>query len=247
MKKYEKEFDKYITNFDKSIKQVRYKYHHSYEVSHLMEELSNRLKLSKEKTRIATIIGLLHDIGRFPQAQKYGICSDEITKVDHASLGNDYLFRKKHIRDFIKTDKYDDIIECAIENHNKYEIKNNVNNKNLLFCKMIRDTDKIDILRVISLEYTYTYDKSNVSQGVKESFNHNQTILNKKVLTESDRVLALSALVFDINYKESLELLIEKKYLDAFFDCITPKDDSKQELKQIKEYLNKYIKEKLKC
>ena len=154
-KKSELAFDKYISNYDKSVKQIRFKYFHSYRVEKLMKKLAIALGLSKEEVKIAELIGLLHDIGRFEQIKKYGDCSDVKTGIDHADESCIYLFDNNHIRDFIEDDKYDSIIEDAIKYHNKIKIDDSIVGKNLLFSKMIRDMDKVDIYRVLSEEYSF--------------------------------------------------------------------------------------------
>ena len=52
MELFEKAFEEYISNYDMNVKQIRYKYHHSYKVEGLMEELAKRLNLNDEETYI---------------------------------------------------------------------------------------------------------------------------------------------------------------------------------------------------
>jgi len=58
------------------------------------------------------------------------------------------LFEDGLIRNFIVDDKYDDIIRVAVFNHNKLEIEAGLNEKSMLFAKIIRDADKLDNFRV---------------------------------------------------------------------------------------------------
>ena len=244
-KKSELAFDKYISNYDKSVKQIRYKYHHSYEVEKLMKELSNKLGLEKEETEIAELIGLLHDIGRFEQIRKFGKCSDVETGVDHADESCVYLFDEKHIRDFIKDTKYDDIIKDAIKYHNKYEIDINVTGKNLFFSKMIRDMDKVDIYRVLKEEYKADFNKEEISKNVYGSFMKHETIDSHNKKTATDGVLAHLAFIYDINFKESFKILKNTKYLEEYYETITPEKDSIEEFEKIKNEINKFIEEKI--
>ena len=136
-KKSELAFDKYVSDYDFNVPGIRYKYTHSYRVEKLMKRLATRLNLTEEEMKIAELIGLLHDIGRFEQIRKYGLSSDSKTHVDHADESCIYLFDSGHIRDYIDTNIYDEIIEDAIRNHNKYIIDANLKGDNLLFTKMI--------------------------------------------------------------------------------------------------------------
>ena len=78
-------FEQYISKFDLNNEKVRWKYLHSYRVAFLMEELARKLKLSKNEIIVAYILGLFHDIGRFPQLDKFDSYND--LNIDHGDLG----------------------------------------------------------------------------------------------------------------------------------------------------------------
>ena len=241
MELFEKAFEEYISNYDMNVKQIRYKYHHSYKVEGLMEELAKRLNLNDEETYIAKLIGLLHDIGRFEQVRVYKKCSDVKTGVDHADESVKYLFDKGHIRDFIKDDKYDQIIKDAIKNHNKFEIDKKVKYKNLMFSKMIRDMDKVDIFRVLSEEYKYDFDKDTISDKIKEAINNKRTVNTHDIKSSADKVLSYCVFLYDINYKESFEILRETENFKKMFKMVTPINGSEDKLEEIKNYYYKLI------
>ena len=169
--KFEQAFDNYIKNYDMNVKQIRYKYHHSYRVKELMLKLATILNLSDKEKEVAEVIGLLHDIGRFEQIRKSGDCSDVKSGIDHADESCIYLFDNNHIKDFYDDEKYYEIIKKAIKNHNKYKIEPNLKEIELLFVNMIRDMDKVDIFKVIADEYSFVYDKNEISKEVIDTFN----------------------------------------------------------------------------
>ena len=96
------EFNKYTDEYDKSIKQINLKYNHSFSVMDLMGELAFRLDLDKEKIELARVIGLLHDIGRFPQFMKYNSFSKLFRWLFVIFLISFYLFpiRNRKVHDF---------------------------------------------------------------------------------------------------------------------------------------------------
>ena len=243
-KKSELAFDNYISNYDKRIKPIRYKYYHSYQVEELMKKLALRLGLTKEEIKIAELIGLLHDIGRFEQIKKYGMVSDVKTGVDHADESCIYLFDKGHIRDFIETNKYDEIIKDAIRNHNKYEIDKKLTGKNLLFTKMIRDMDKVDIYRVLSTEYKISFDKDKINKKVYDSYMKHKSVDSHDRKTETDAVFAHTAFIYDINFKESFEILKETNYLNDYLNTIIVKNNSENEFERMKKEIYNFIKSK---
>ena len=228
-KKSELAFDNYFSYYDKNEKQIRFKYYHSYRVEELMKELAIELKLSKEEIEIAQLIGLLHDIGRFEQIKKYGDCSDTLTGTDHADESCIYLFEEGHIRDFIEDNKYDEIIKDAIKNHNKLEIDKNLKGKNLLFTKMIRDMDKVDVYRVLSEEYKGYFSIKEISKKVYDSFINYKTIDSHFKKTETDEFIARLAFVFDINFKESIVILDKTNYFNDYLNTIEIENKNEKE------------------
>ena len=84
-------FSEYLNNYDKNDSKIRLKIKHTYEVVNQSEYISKSLKLDEENIKIAKIIALLHDIGRFEQIK---VTSDFIDtdKLDHADFGAKVLF-----------------------------------------------------------------------------------------------------------------------------------------------------------
>ena len=80
------EFIKYTKNFDLSNNRIKGKQEHSLRVMRISEEIAKRLNWKKEEIEIATLIGLLHDIGRFEQYQEFKTFHDS-RSVDHGDLG----------------------------------------------------------------------------------------------------------------------------------------------------------------
>lgn len=248
MDKIELAFDNYVKNYDKRKKEIKLKYKHSYKVKDLMEELSDKLKLSKEDKILASQIGLLHDIGRFEQIKKYNVCSDTKSKIDHADESSIYLFDKCRIRDFIEDNKNDEIIKDAIKNHNKFEISKDVTGRNLFFSKMIRDMDKVDIYRVMSEEasFDFTFDKNEIDNEVLNTFQNHKPIKIKENKRKTDHILIQLAFIYDFNFKESIEILQRTKYLDNYINKIKCEKNSIEEFNKIKKEIYEYLDKKRK-
>ena len=139
-------FNDYIKQFDSEDGSILLKITHTYQVVNLSEYIAKEQGLDEEGINLAKLIALLHDIGRFKQVTVQRSFSDKT--FDHADYGNKILFEEKLIRDFIKTEQYDEIIRKAIYNHNKYKIEDGLNELEELQCKIIRDADKLDNFRV---------------------------------------------------------------------------------------------------
>lgn len=239
------EFEKYISNYDINQMEISLKYHHSYEVAELMAELAYRLDLSCEQLELAKIIGLLHDIGRFEQFKKYQSFNDK--NVDHADESCNYLFKDKHIRDFIEIDKYDEIIEKAIRYHNKLELPDDLNEEVLLFSKMIRDMDKVDIYKQLAIHYQYEFKANDVTVECLRDFQQEKSINKKDKKTKTDATLIVLSFIFDINFEESFDILVSTDNFDLFLSTIEVAEDSEKLWRKVREIcfdkINRGIKE----
>ena len=214
------EFTNYVNNYDINDYHIKYKYNHSIRVEKICEALAYALNFNEEDTYIIKTIGLLHDIGRFEQLKLTGSYSDN--EFDHGAYGAMILFKEGLIEKFNVDPKYYDIIEFAIINHNKYQISDTDDKRKLMFAKLIRDADKIDIFDA----YTYlkAYNISNIDDEVTNEvaiqFKKHETINRKIRKTKADLLLSVIAFVYDINYKECLEIIDEQHYLDEYLKNI---------------------------
>ena len=227
------EFNKYTDNFDRNDKDINLKYNHSLAVMDLMKELSFRLNFSKEDIELAGLIGLLHDIGRFQQLKDFNSFSDK--NVDHAEAGADFLFKEGHIRDYIEDNKYDNIIEKSIRNHNRYKIEDGLNDRELLFSKMIRDMDKVDIFKQHAVHYPGVFNADEVTEDVLKQFKDEQPIDKNYRKTKTDGTLLVLSFVFDINFNESYDILVETDNFDLYLSTVELSENSEKLWNKIKE------------
>ena len=228
-------FENYMINYDKNNYLIALKYVHTYKVVDLMAELAFRLNLDSEHLELAKVIGLLHDIGRFEQIRKFNVISDKATDTDHANESCVYLFDNGHIRDFIKDNKYDSIILKAIINHNKLKIENGLSSEELMYAKMIRDMDKIDIFRVLATNYPDSFNASQVTEEVLKSFSLHESVDNNLVKTDTDKTISRLSFIFDINYDESLDILVSTDNFDLYLATIDVDSNSEKLWKKLRE------------
>jgi len=234
-------FDRYVKSFDFNTNGIEYKYYHSYRVQKYCELISDRLNLSEKDKKLASIIGLLHDIGRFYQLEEYETYNDR--KFDHADYGAKLLFEDNLIEEFgVNKDVYE-IIRKAVKNHNKYEIEAGLNEKELFFAKLIRDADKIDILNAFSSIRVLEIQECDeqISEKVKEEFFNNVTVRSVNVKHKNDKVICMLAFIFDINFEESFKIIKEEKFIEKFYEAI----EHKEIFKEYFDYANKYLEEVL--
>ena len=250
----EKSFQEYLKNYDINDGSIALKIKHTYEVVKKSEYIANGLRLDKENIELAKIIALLHDIGRFEQIKEFGEFNDK--KIEHAEFGVKVLFDNGLIRKFMDENKYDNIIYKAIYNHNKYKIEENLNEKELLQCKIIRDADKLDNFRVkekdkiedmfpkIYNENTINYET--VSEKVYEDFIQHKCIKLEDRKTIIDYWVCVIAFIFDLNFNISLQYVKENNYIDVLVDRIEYKNkNTKQKMEDIRKWAKEYIDDRI--
>lgn len=228
--KAEKEFKKYLKNYDNNDDRVKLKTVHTYGVVKASEFLAKELKLDEENYNLAKLIALLHDIGRFEQTKMSKDVYDtaDRTFFDHAEYGVKILFEDNLIRNFVAEDKYDNIIYKSILNHNKLKIQtNDLNDNELLHIKIIRDADKIDNFRVkltesfkvlLGTSDTDIIFNAQISDKVYETFMNEELINVPDAKTCLDRWATYIAFIFDMNFKESLEYLNDNDLVNKCFN-----------------------------
>lgn len=239
------QFKKYFETFDVKDKRIAMKISHSYHVADLGRKLGKRLDLNEEELVLSETLGLLHDIGRFIQYEKMKSYNEVKTNINHGQEAINYLFQEGHIKDFGIPEKYYDIIKKAIFNHNKFEIEEGLNEKELFFAKLLRDIDKIDIFRQDATSSTLkNYDKP-INKQVKKAFYNHTLVDNINIKTPSDAIVGELAFIFDINFKESYELLYDTDNLELFLTMIEVNKECTSEFDLIKKEIRKFLEERL--
>ena len=241
-----KEFNSFVKQYDLEFPKMQRKYKHSYRVMENSKNIAQSLNLTDSEIEIATLIGLLHDIGHFEEIKVRDILKEN-TKMDHGDLGVEILLKDEYIRKFIEEEKNDNIIMKAIKNHNKFKIEDGLSEKELLFAKIIRDADKLDIFYEgaeifwTNREELEEINNSKISDKVLAEFRDNIVIDRKDTVTKVDRILSIVSFIFDINYKYNFKVLKEKKYINRILDKFSFKDEvTSGQIEEVSKIVNDY-------
>ena len=241
-------FREYVKNYDISNKKINLKIAHIERTSSISRKIAEKLNLNEEEVKLAELIGLLHDIGRFEQVKRYNTFVDKIS-INHAKLGAEILFEENKIRDFIEDNKYDEIIKIAILNHNKSpKDLNYLSQEEELYSKIIRDADKIDIMYILTFEEKQVawekadVEKDEITDEIYREFFEDNCINYKNIKTSADILVANFAYIFDFNYNFSLKVIKDEDYLSKIYNRFNFKDDETNErIKKIYEYAIEYM------
>ena len=231
---------------------VRLKIVHTMHVVDIMEQLAESLRLNQEQTDLAWLIALLHDIGRFEQVRIYETFIDA-DSIDHAKYGVKVLFEEGHIRDFIEETTYDDMIRQAISYHNMFRIPADITEEVRFYSDLIRDADKLDILRVnveSSPEILFQDHIENIRQyeiceAAMEDFMNCRVVMHKHKKTAIDHVIGHASLAFELVYTPSYEIAKKQGYLDRILAFASDNPVTQQQFEQLRDCMKQYIDSRL--
>lgn len=240
IQKVRKEFIKYAKTFDLKNINIMRKFHHSFRVMGFAMDIAKFLNLSEEDIKLASIIGLLHDIGRFQQWTKYETYCDD-KSVDHADLGYTILCTDHFIDEFVDDEEEKKIILVAIKNHNKYKVEDGLSEREILMAKIIRDADKLDIMKE---QGTITKNIDFINPELLEAFDKKELCYNELVNDEVDNILRMLSFVYDLNFKYSYEYLINNNIIQDKIHLISCYYDNEKLLKDLENKLLIYLKER---
>lgn len=205
---------------------IKIKIDHTLRVCKEIKDIGESLRLSGEQLQIAEVIALLHDVGRFEQMAKYKTSVD-ILSEDHARLSvkiindNDIL---RYFDDFTR-----EIMKCSIANHNKMEIPAELSDECLLFTRLLRDADKIDIWYVVTEYYKNKGstkneyielglpDKPEISDEVCRDLLEGSIVRTVNLQSLNDMKLLQLGWVYDINFRRSFQIIREREYIKKIY------------------------------
>lgn len=268
-------FAEYVRNYDPSDEKIKLKIDHTYRVAGLCQRIAESLGLSEPDVDIAWLLGMLHDIGRFEQIRRFGIFNDA-QSVDHAEFGADLLFKEGLIRKFaegyyeecelarsgneeaeqiIKNNEYHNkdtgLLELAIRQHNKYRVKEDLTERQRMFCDILRDADKVDIFKVnadIPMEIIYDVTTEELKSGViskevLESFYKRETVLKSVRKSAVDHIVGHISLLFELVYKESYRQAKEQGYVYKLLDFKSDVPEVNAEFGDMRKYVDEFLME----
>mgnify|MGYP000822784866 CR=1 FL=1 len=268
-------FAEYVRNYDPSDEKIKLKIDHTYRVAGLCQRIAESLGLSEPDVDIAWLLGMLHDIGRFEQIRRFGTFND-VQSVDHAEFGADLLLKEGLIRKFaegyyeecelarsgneeaeqiIKNNEHHNkdtgLLEMAIRQHNKYRVKEDLTERQRMFCDILRDADKVDIFKVnadIPMEIIYDVTTEELKNGiitkeVLESFYKKETVLKSVRRSAVDHIVGHISLLFELVYKESYRQAKEQGYVYKLLNFKSDVPEVNAEFDDMRKYVDEFLME----
>ena len=214
-------------------------------------ELAKFLHLPTHDVELAEIIGLFHDVGRFRQYSIYKTFNDADSE-DHADLALKVIDELEFFNELAAQDY--ELVKFAIQNHNKKTVAPTDDERKILFAKIIRDADKLDIYRVLepflaqaNVDKMPNFIKSggnlvaDISPDFVENFVTGKQADYRKIRTNGDRKIVRLMWLYDVNFSWTMRKIVERGYIDKIVSNL-PMDERIAEGVRL---LMKHVEEKL--
>ncbi len=232
-------------------KNLRLKIEHTHNVRANITDIGKALSLTEERVMLAEAIALFHDIGRFPQYEQYRTFEDS-KSVNHGLLGSETLLKEKVLQELTGEERH--LIVQSVKFHNVFKIPRLEDENLIFFVKLIRDADKLDILRVFIEYYESPQeqrasatafglpDMPEYSKEILERLYNKEKVSYSMLRTLNDFKLMNLSWTYALHYKASYLLLLKKGYMDRIIEHLP----AAEEITGVVLSLKKFVDEKLK-
>ena len=145
------------------------------------------------------------------------------------------------------------LIEKVIRLHNVFQLPDDLTERELRFATILRDADKLDILRVNvetprSAIYGVQEDifmESGVSDEIYEEILQCQNLNRSLMKTPADLMVGHISFVFGLVYPVSVRLMKEQGYLETVLQFPSRNKRTRQRFAEIRKVVHKYMDERI--
>jgi len=230
----------------KLIPLIQLKLGHSLNTADYSRDMGKDMRWSQSDILTAETLGLLHDIGRFPQLVEFGTFSDT-SSINHGELGYK-IVKQFNILSPLAEEDQSRILD-GIHYHNLLKIPQHINSDSLRFVKLVRDADKLDIFRVISdsirnnrlddyPEITLNIDIDGpVNPSALAQVLNKQIVSYKNVKSLADFGLTQLSWIYDINYKFTFQQIFERRIIEQVTELLPEEKEVQKVVRAVKTFI----------
>lgn len=269
-------FKKYTENYDIDNPKVKLKVTHTYRVAGLCEGIARSLELSEKEIDLCWLMGMLHDIGRFEQLRRFDTFIDS-KSINHAHFGVELLFDEGLINDYVSISGFQPLqtleeepsrgvifegssqggalpdelklLRTAVYNHSSLKLPEDLTEKETLFCNILRDADKIDILKANSdfaLEDIYNCTRaellsSPVGREVMAAFDKGGAIPSSIKVHPTDYIVGHIAMCNELVFPYSRAKIKEQGYLKKMMYFESENEETQRDFEYIRSKMKEFI------
>ena len=224
---------------------------HTRRVRDEMRYLTDTLSLNDSDTLIADTIALLHDTARFEQFVKYRTYADA-KSFNHSTRAVDILTEHGVLE--CLSDSERKIIEAAIACHGAKELCDKLDDGALMFTKLIRDADKIDIFRVAIKNY-HEFERcpeglvqdipepnsGGWTDAVLQAMMNRQPVGYDQLRTINDVKLLQMGWIFDVNFPQTLKRMHDLGHIEKIISLLPEHKQLQKAAQTVRAYMDEKI------
>lgn len=225
---------------------IRLKINHSKKVSEDITLISSAERMPEADVALAGTIGILHDVGRFPQYKQYRTFKDSIS-INHGELGSQIISTGRALKGLSPEESA--LVCTAVRYHNTHKVPHLGDERAETFIRLIRDADKVDIWRVLLEEFFEVAPEQRATAaglslpdarlctpGLVALLNERRVIMLSQLRNIRDFILMLASWCYDINFGTSFRLLIDRGYFERYLSILSEDADASSAVVRVKNY-----------
>lgn len=196
------------------------KLRHSFRVAGEAGFLAREMGLDARSVDVAETLGLLHDVGRFPQFREFRTFYDAAS-VDHGELGWETV-KRAGILDPLEDEARLAILD-GIRFHNKKEVPSGIRPSSLAMVRLVRDADKLDVFELVQ-DYLdrgtirellpRIPDTGGISGELLDTLGETGRASYSQVRSVPDFLLVQLSWVFDLNFQPTFRRILERRVIE---------------------------------
>jgi HD superfamily phosphohydrolase YqeK len=248
-------FQKYTEGFypedEEGRRNITLKVEHTRNVCRLIVRIGQAESLGEDRLLLAETVALFHDLGRFPQYAQYRTFKDSAS-VNHGKLGAEILAKEGVLRDLRRDEQ--EVILSAVRFHNAFALPDIKDPDTLLFLRLIRDADKLDIWRIF-IEFHEGAEeqwKGSAGLGLPDLPGYSAEIIDaigkrriaslQSMKCRNDFILLQLSWIYDLNFKTSFPILREMNVIDRFVRFLPRTTEIEGLSRDLREYVGMRLK-----
>lgn len=229
---------------------IRLKEEHTARVCSNIRMLGESLGMSDQEMRLLDAIALLHDVGRFPQYVRYHTFNDRASE-NHALLGLRRICIRGILADLNQPERR--YIARSVAYHNSALLPVSSDQQSLLYIKLVRDADKLDIWKtaidyyegigrqVGAINEFGLADQPYCSPDVLAAFNERRIVFFEDIRSLNDFKLLQISWVFDLNFPATYRAVREGRFIENIKSSMPVTRELNAALKEAEDYVARHL------
>jgi len=230
-------YDSYVSEFSSEDPEIQINIdlikEHAYRVVENVNELGLSINVEESDLFLLETAALLHDVGRFEQLIQNGNYTDSLA-LNHIQLGLNVI-EQHEVLTSLEDEEKNLVIDC-VKMHDLSVLPKITNERALALVHLLRDADRIDVLRIVSEYYTHKKlhpnrhldmelkDLPAIAKKISAAILAERVAKREDVETVNDLKLMQMSWIFNMKHKKSFKIVSEKSYIKAIFETL-PKTD----------------------